>query len=399
METNHPTPARSGARIHAFTACIFAGLLFTECNIARERPDTGGQHPRGWIDPKSADFHGTWLRANKDPLGDCQKCHGEDYAGGAVSVGCRSSGCHEKPEGPEWCGTCHGDGSGPLPRTGAHAKHAIYCAECHQVPAKVTAKGHIDGEVQVVFSGVALATGKKPVYDAAAKTCTDAYCHLTNTPEWKPQPDPTPCSTCHEEPPSNHVRFANVAKPGSCTPCHEQPPDPKHVNGKLDLDVTIACDTCHGHGPQGAPPPALDGSSDPTKRGAGAHRRHLDETLPDRIGKVVACERCHPVPKEMLSPGHLDTTAPADVVLGFGESYDVTAASCTNDCHWQKSPGPIWTDASGAARACDACHGFPPLFTREGTAHTLSQPTLSACVACHTYSPATHVDGHVDLVP
>src|SRR4051812_41615386 len=81
------------------------GLLLVGCDIPRDRP-AGGQHPPGWITTSSPAFHGRWLRSNGDKLGPCQACHGADYQGGAVAVGCTSAGCHTR--GPEDCGTCHG---------------------------------------------------------------------------------------------------------------------------------------------------------------------------------------------------------------------------------------------------------------------------------------------------
>ena len=82
-----------------------------------------------------------------------------------------------------------------------------------------------------------------------------------------------------------------------------------------------------------------------------------------------------------------------------GGTYAPAAQSCTVWCHWNKSPGPSWTDVGAGALACDACHGFPPVLMRDGTPHTASQPVLSACLACHVFTPETHVDGIVELSP
>jgi hypothetical protein len=169
------------------------------------------------------------------------------------------------------------------------------------------------------------------------------------------------------------------------------------VDGALDA-LPLACDACHGKGPLGAPPAGLNGAVDPGDPGLGAHRRHLDPTLDDRIGAIAACADCHAVPASVDDPGHLDGAAPADVALAFGGLYDPAAGTCTAWCHWDRDPGPRWADASGDERACDACHGFPPLTTRRGTAHP-SAPDFQACLSCHTYEPARHVDGIVDLVP
>jgi hypothetical protein len=82
-----------------------------------------------------------------------------------------------------------------------------------------------------------------------------------------------------------------------------------------------------------------------------------------------------------------------------GGAYDPSTLTCVVGCHWNNVPGPTWTDTSGAPIACDACHGFPPQLTRTGAVHTAAQPELSACMKCHPWSPTTHVNGVVDLVP
>lgn len=378
-------------------AALLAGLLLAGCEVARELPAGPGYHEGGWADRGSARFHAGWLRDHGDALDDCKKCHGSDYAGGAVGVSCNSAGCHQRAGGPEFCGTCHGGAAGPRPATGAHAAHRSFCGECHAVPAQVKAKGHRDGVAQVVFSGLAVADGATPTWTAATQTCAGTHCHAGSAPVWKKPEGPVACDTCHGAPPATHARWSRVAPAGSCAGCHPVAPDPRHLDGETDLLPSITCDTCHGSGPLGAPAPALDGATEATARGTGAHRRHLDETIPDRIGKVVPCAGCHHVPASITAPGHLDTSAPADVFLPGGGTFDAATAGCTVDCHWDRAPGPVWTDISGGARACDACHGFPPLLTRQGSPHTIAPPTLAACLGCHPFSPETHVDGHVDL--
>ena len=132
------------------------------------------------------------------------------------------------------------------------------------------------------------------------------------------------------------------------------------------------------------------------------HARHLDETLLDRIGRPLECAQCHDVPDSMLASGHMDAAAPADVWL-FGGAYAPETASCLVGCHWDKDPGPVWNDTSGAPRQCDACHGFPPAKTREGVPHPqVEEQELEAkidkCRTCHQFEPATHVDGHMEFL-
>src|SRR5512141_1047642 len=108
-------------------ALIAAGALIVlgACTKARELPEGEGMHREGWADPKSSGFHAKWFQDRRKNQHDevaqieaCQKCHGEDFGGGPVGVSCTKSKCHTQPGGPEFCGTCHGDKTGPMPTSG-----------------------------------------------------------------------------------------------------------------------------------------------------------------------------------------------------------------------------------------------------------------------------------------
>jgi predicted CxxxxCH...CXXCH cytochrome family protein len=414
------TPARArGALVTAAALCALAS-----CTDPRELPVTEtGMHPVGWAQPKSADFHAKWFQAHRDDatgeaghIAECQKCHGADFGGGGVGVACTTSGCHTKKGGPEFCGTCHGSDKGPMPTSGdhlgAHAIHQAFCADCHDVPQKVDWPNHINGKIDVRFAGLALANGSQPTYDPASKTCANVYCHAATTPRWQTPTAPAPCDFCHQTPPDSHARWAYVATPKSCATCHPAPTKPevsgKHLDTKIEIRDDLTCWTCHGSAPSGAPAPALDGSTDTTSAGVGAHQRHLDAKLPGRIGHVVACDRCHNVPTNWWDPGHildaqgkLDDAAPADVSLPYNGTFDTTDPknpTCVVACHFDQVK--VWTaDKPGTVPACTSCHGFPPLTLRDGTPHTQAPANLGACQACHPFSPATHVDGTIDLLP
>ena len=379
-----------------------------------------GEHPAGWADPTSPSFHQHYLRANGDDLAACASCHGADYQGGIVGVSCITQGCHTQPGGPEFCGTCHGGPNGPLPLDAAHALHATFCNDCHDVPKTFAQPGHITGTTRVAFTGLAVADGGTASFDAASMTCSNVYCHVSQTPVWQAPPAVIGCGLCHTSPPSSHAAWARVSTPPAsatpaavaavCVTCHLVPvpgaipaPGDTHVNGRVDFQPNLACDTCHGHDPTGAPGPALDGSTAPSSRGVGAHQAHLDPSFPNRMGAVVACSTCHTVPASVTDPGHLDHPLPATVSLPQNGTYDATTQGCTVWCHWGAGAGtpPVWTDVSGdiTAPTCTACHGFPPLLMRDGTPHTHAQPVLSACQACHPFSATTHVDGLVELLP
>lgn len=422
-------PAHAHARRApiAGAAAAIALVAITSCTRERDLPQGEGAHPAGWDDKKSDSFHARWLQDRRTKHGDelakiaeCKKCHGEDYAGGAVGVSCtEKSGCHTKKGGPEFCGTCHGSDQGPMPTTGAsagaHQLHQQFCDLCHKVPDKLDAPGHLDGKIDVHFSGIAIANDSKAAYDATSRTCSAVYCHNSTTKKWEPPAGQAECNSCHAAPPDSHQPWMRVANTtATCTSCHPAPGKPEiagaHVDGKLDVNAEIACGTCHGtDASQGAPAPALDGSTATSSPTVGAHQRHLDPMLPDRIGKVVACNLCHTVPANWASPGHildangkLDAASPAEVHLPFGGTFDVSdpmKPTCTVSCHWDKPQ--VWTDDKPGSTCVNApCHGVPPAKLRDGTPHTQAPPPYpDSCLLCHPYSPATHVDGTVDLLP
>jgi len=395
---------------------VAAFLAFSACTEARDRPIGEGVHPVGWSTPESPAFHGTWLAANGDDLRRCQACHGADYQGGAVGVGCGATGCHTADDGPEACGTCHG--ADPIghpdaarPATGAHANHDLtdgdagadrLCGECHVVPENVGDEGHIGDDApgpDVVFSGLAIPPdAAAPIWHPGEKQCSGTYCHVTDAPTWDgPELE---CSGCHAAPPDTHARFADRATEEDCATCHADPTAPDgvtHVNGAVDLALPEGCGTCHGDEETGAPPPALGGATNADEPGVGAHQRHLDPNLDDRIAPVVACDSCHVVPTEsdVLADGHVDAEAPADVTLPEGATYDPVERTCVVWCHGNRAPGPAFTDDSGDARACDACHDAPPAnhvrFARVAADE-------GSCATCHPGPPAeTHVNGTIDF--
>jgi hypothetical protein len=367
-------------------------LVIAGCEVRRDRAAGEGYHGAGWANTQDGGKHALSLRQTGYPIEDCQVCHGRDGEESPVLSSCNKNGCHE--QGVSFCGMCHGNANGPRPVDDAHDKHVSYCIECHAVPETIRDIGHLNGTVDIVFSGLAVKNQLSPTWDKPSNNCSNVYCHLEKTISWKPPTmSSTPCDTCHGNPPESHARFIAVVVPSSCTTCHPEAQQATHINGIVETN-SMQCTTCHGQGSLGAPPAALDGSTEPTHRGVGAHRRHLDETLADRMGKTVACSACHVVPSSYDASGHIDTTTPADVSLVLGQ-YDAKTGQCSTSCHFDVSPGPTWTDTTGAARACDACHGFPPALTHKGTPHTPS----STCFSCHSFSPQTHVDGVVDVTP
>lgn len=373
---------------------VLLGAFAAACAIEREIDREGGVHPPGFASQTDPQFHGDALREGGYRMAECRNCHGDDYGGGPVGVSCNQAMCHA--QGVEWCGTCHDGKAPPEPATGAHAAHPFECGDCHRVPRTAREYRHPNGEVEVTLTGLAGTAPASPVYDPAQARCQNTYCHGAESPPWTSPPDPLECNACHGAPPDSHARFPVAAAPEGCAPCHPVPGDARHLDGTLDF-LEPSCNQCHGEAPDGAPPPALDGSTSPASRGVGAHTRHLDGTLSDRIGRTAQCKDCHDIPAATLAEGHMDDAAPADVRFFTGD-YDPVTGSCVVGCHWDKDPGPVWTDTGPATTACDGCHAFPPLQTRKGTPHPAVDASLSTCLLCHQYAVSTHVDGKVDLL-
>lgn len=157
-----------------------------------------------------------------------------------------------------------------------------------------------------------------------------------------------------------------------------------------------ACSYCHGSSENPAPPPNLDGASDSSSRGVGAHQIHLNTTR-----ATIDCSDCHQVPEDVSDEGHVDSDSPAEVIFGsraktggLGSSWDGT--KCSNVyCHGDSLAGGthsdfIWDET--AATTCTDCHGMPPT---SGEYHGSGETTCSPCHSSIT--PETHVDGKTDL--
>jgi predicted CxxxxCH...CXXCH cytochrome family protein len=367
---------------------VVSAALALSCAEERARedacPDCDGIHPVGISDPDSADFHGRELERRDWDFAVCASCHGADLDGGAAGVSCLS--CHQ--EGVTACSTCHDD----RPQTAAHPAHiaAYECAECHEVPERWDAEGHIlragradTAPAEVVFGEAArrrppfAAGGDEPSYDPDTGACSGVYCHgdplgdpaaTTPRPVWTAGAGQAECGACHGDPPDSHA--AGTA----CATCH--PGDAPHIDGALAIGTVEGCSGCHGSEDGPAPPRDLAGNTRRDAIGVGAHRGHLRATL--RLRGPLPCDSCHQVPDEITSAGHIDSAAPAEVALVGGGSWDRGDATCTTWCHGDSQP--VWTAGAGQV-ACGTCHGIPPA----GGLHTPDME-LSDCADCH---PAT----------
>ena len=402
----------------------------------------GTVHAPSFVDPRSEESHGRMLRGKrwipmldpKDPE-SCGKCHDGSPARPA-NVTSSAPGapacttCHQEPGGALGCNTCHGQGLGESkgerpaakgypPRdpcffpgdsvsATAHAAHVdgtvthangLPCSTCHPIPGNPVIGGtHGNGTVEVQLDKTI--AGAAATFEASTKACATA-CHARvggsrPMPAWTEQ-TPMKCGDCHGAPPPAHPA-------GACTSCHREAnatgtaflsSPPLHVNGRVDLgDGSGMCGACHGKGDD--PWPSTN-----------AHPAHQKPSA----AMAAPCASCHVVP-DKFGPGTPHPRGgPATVVLSGlavarGTTATYAAGSCRDVyCHGGGLEGtvaamPSWTDTSGAARACGACHGTPP------AAPHIGSPT---CDLCHRDGIATpagarivpewaalHVNGDVD---
>jgi predicted CxxxxCH...CXXCH cytochrome family protein len=301
------------------------------------------------------------------------------------------------------------------PGVGAHLVHllpnavhdGVACSECHVVPEATDDAGHADTELpaELVFGSVASALGRSPSYDAEQQRCSDTHCHLEEPPVWTPAAVAMPrCERCHSmPPPPPHPPSTE------CYRCHGDVVDmagniidpSRHVDG--NIDVIDRCDTCHGSGTLGAPPPDLSGSTDPTSVGVGAHQAHL---AGGGATRPVECSACHVVPDSAGAEGHLDSTPGAELTFGgialaSGRmpAWVADTRSCAGSwCHGPtdaSNTSPRWTEPGKLT--CQGCHGLPP---------PAPHPQMTNCERCHgevidatqtIIAPMRHVDGVVDV--
>lgn len=432
-------------------------LWVVECDLAYTDSPV---HEAGILDPRSGDFHGRLLAEHGWDFSLCTRCHGDDFDGGPAEAPCTS--CHA--EGPTACETCHRPA---LRDHGAHAAHLPgdtgplpfeACVACHEVPDAYDDPGHIflaDGSLDpppadVVFGPTAhrsLDPAQRtapPSYDPETGTCQNVYCHgavlgdmnaeLT-APHWfEPGTGQADCGTCHGVPPASHHE-AQV----ECQRCHHRVAGPgpsiahpaRHGDGMLHVgrDGGTGCARCHGSDASSAPPVDLLGRADTDHVTIGAHASHVHARA--RLSSPIPCGDCHLTPTSYDAPGHVDSSAPAEVFPGgeaFGglaaargavPTWDRDTGTCADVyCHGggalaeDQAPGlrrtPDWTQVGRGEAACGRCHGIPP----HDETHDPDWG-LSDCADCHgdtvdafgnirvTGPPgeetSTHINGEVDV--
>jgi len=323
----------------------------------------------------------------------------------AIAIAAAAQGCGQSRDAADppddMCTRCHGGtdnltGAPPhdlrgntdpsVPSVGRHSAHmaaGMACVSCHPARPELSTPGHMDGKVDVVFGGIAVAGGAAPVFDAQSVTCSNVYCHGATLDAGGARPQlvwtgtlGTPrCAQCHgAPPPAPHPQVTQCA---SCHPATVNAdgslvPGGKHLNGQIDV-VSV-----HPAGYADRASPAFHG--------------------PDAIRGL---ER---------QPGSLDCTS------CHGATFDGAVGPSCNECHaaagWVSPP---WT------ANCTFCHGAknvsfsyatdlrqaaPPSGVAGETsgpqvgAHQVHlAPTRSkavACTTCHTVPSQSSALAHID---
>lgn len=247
----HPTPTEghvfegthaNGAIDVAFDPSVTTGAFDAKsltCTVKCH--DRGGAKPTPrWNDAigplKCGDCHGA-PPAQHYP-GACTTCHREAAADGTGRTAgpMHLNGKVDLGDGSGKCGACHGLGDDPFPRTRAHPAHEnptittpVDCVTCHPItatpPQNIKTPGHMDGKVEIVFTGRALSRNAQPKWDGAA--CSQVACHGANLPE-------TPAVATQQWADATHA-------PAKCGACHNIPPTWGHTTA-----VTCNASNCHG---------------------------------------------------------------------------------------------------------------------------------------------------------
>lgn len=339
----------------------------------------------------------------EDETQRCTKCHGDPSREGDFLL---------KSAPP---GDLSGSTDASYPGVGAHMIHllpsethgAVRCTECHEVPSAAETPGHADDELpaEIVFGSLATTGDLTPNYNSLARSCSDTWCHGEAEVSWtNPRSTEEACGSCHGLPPAlPHPQVED------CSQCHGDVIDEEglfiapelHIDGTIQVE-SLACSSCHGSEHSAAPPPDVEGNTEPEAPGVGAHMAHLKAER----SRPLACEECHVLPPDSSPLSHVNGTRAEVVLRGVGlahnsdASWDPEEASCSATwCHApgraESSPGPIWTDAG--ALGCDSCHGLPP---------KAPHPPVEQCEFCHAdvvsegltiTTPALHVNGIVEV--
>jgi len=346
---------------------------------------------------------------------DCASCHGQTFDGG---VGPSCNACHTTTAGwtGDWrtnCSFCHGTatkagfdpsaspqlaappddvqgrltGTNTQSKVGAHQAHLVAgafagplpCSSCHAVPPPTfpDSLDHVNGTVEVVFSGIATSGGASATY--ASGNCTN-YCHTrggaTPSPAWTGSA--LLCGSCHA--PAPHAAWQDVT---TCATCHSGTMLPdgtldiaagEHVNGTVDafshptgyadpasptfhgrdavhflqqVPSATDCAQCHGTDLNGLPPAVTCN---------GCHQDTSTTRFPNGVASWQNnCTFCHGTPTEPFDEAtQLTLAAPPDDVQGRLTGTNTPALTGAHQAHLVAAANSI-----ASPLACATCHQVP----------------------------------------
>ena len=402
----------------------------------------------------------------------CQTCHPAAYTRTGLTTGTVDPATHVRgtptlQANRTGCVACHGTpglvanepaSADPnvagAPSTDAHVAHVnpatatkvkgpIHCTECHG--ADKTDKTHADNNSAPVWGTLANGTilsgaNTNPSYSGGS--CTSTYCHgarvagggLKN-PLWTSGAAARGCGACHGNPPLavfGTTRVHPNRSDCSTADCHGAGygatvvTATTHIDGKIDVSVTLSCTSCHGSATlhpsilnadarQTAAPPLDSTGAASGGTQIGAHVTHVNKA--GATNPPYACVECHtgqvPVVNLHADGSTTLTAANFGTIAKTGLlSPSMSGSTCSNTyCHGNFEGGknaiPSWT---GVAVACDSCHGNPPVpAAAVGSVPASYHPNNTACQTCHptaytrtglttgTVDAATHVRGSTTL--
>ena len=327
--------------LSAFTI-LASAVLAVSCSTPADTLEFQN-HPDGWNDAASENFHGIFVIEGAEEFANCTSCHGADLTGNPSKAPTSCFECHSSFP--------HPDGFAMPSSENFHAEFIAedlhwqigFCANCHGSD----------------FAGEGF----------PAKNCLT--CHT--------EPDgPIACNTCHGSetsaaPPEDLAGNTDVSFPS--VGAHQV-----HTGGSLIAGATaFDCGNCHADIEAYEHPEHLDGgpamaevvfSALSTMNGSLA-------TTYDPASNTCSNVYCHGDFTFLRSESETPGVYTADAMTGADLVLD-------------------WTEPGMGATTCGSCHGLPPI----GHVRNMS------CATCHftvvdadrnIIDPSKHINGEIDV--
>ncbi len=348
----------------------------------------------------------------------------DDPSSTCSNVYCHSGSTVSWTDADLTCGSCHAI----PPASGAHATHVSTenydCEVCHTgysaISETTSESDHINQ-----LADVAIATAYLGSYDSANESCNNVYCHSDVTVNW--DGSALGCGDCHALPPASGAHTTHSTDLAlDCSYCHAgytstSTSGSDHINLLTDVTIyatgggtydsnsgtcadvrchgsqsvgwtdspTFTCTSCHAD-TSSSTFYDLDGETNVTSAGVGAHTMHLSE---NDFHVALECSDCHTYPATSIASGHFDPDLIAEI------NFDVLATD-------SGTVTPVWDSGTGTCVSV-YCHGnFAFLksesannYAYDDTVITGNNPTLAwatgtntVCGDCHAYPPTGHKD-------